>query len=120
MRLDGGWRMTASSGGKPCPEGTSTGRRPTRGYTVRHSLAGPSRSPGARTAYRMITQPNVVLKTQTSRGQPGSRHGRDHREYRTPGLLAAPWNSAGATTRGIADMLHAVMGIAAELLLVVH
>ena len=41
-------------------------------------------------------------------------HGRDHQEYRTPSLLAAPWNSAGATTRGVADLLHAVMGIAAE------
>ena len=108
--------MTASSGRKPCPEGTSTSQRPTRGYTVRRSPAGPSRSPGARTAYRMTTQPNVVLKTQTSRGQPGSRgmpNGRDHREYRTPSLLAAPWNSAGTTTRGVADWQHAVMGIAA-------
>ena len=108
--------MTTSSGGKLSPEGTSTGRRLTRGYAVRHSLAGPSRSSSAHTAYRMTTQPNVVLKTQTSRGQPGSRgmpHGRDHREYRMPGLLATPLNSASATTRGVADLLHAVMCIAA-------
>ena len=109
--------MTASSGGKPCPERTSTGRRPTQGCTVRHSRAGPNRSPGARTAYRMTTQPNVVRKTQTSLGQPGSRgmpHCRDHQECRTPGLLAAPLNSAGATMRGGADLRHAVMYIVAR------
>ena len=104
------------TGGKPFPERTSTGRRPTQGCTVRHSLAGPSRSPGARTAYRMTTQPNVVRKTQTSLGQPGSRgmpHCRNHQECRTPGLLAAPLNSAGATMRGVVDLRHADMYIAA-------
>ena len=108
--------MTISSGGKPFPERTSTGRRLTQDCTVRHSLAGPSLSPSAYTACRMTTQPNVVLKTHTSFGQPGSRgmtHGRDYLECRTPGLLATPMNFAGDTIRVVADLLHAIVCIAA-------
>ena len=70
LQVDGGWCMTASSGGKPLPERTSTGRQLTQdctveAFTVRAKLERCS-------ACRMTTQPNIALRTQTSLGQPGS------------------------------------------------